>query len=230
DREVTWIGQRGSRRVLETRRGDQVDAAMVVACAGVQADRVAALTATASRDYRIAPFRGGFFSLAPEARRLVKGLIYPVPDPSFPFLGVHFTRRIDGEVWAGPNAVPALAREGYSRTSVNLRDARDLLGYRGMWRLALRYARTGAGEIWRDAVKAAAVRQMRRDLPELEERHVLRGSAGIRAQVVTNEGSLVDDFLVERDGGVVHVVNAPSPAATASLAIGDLIAEDLVAV
>ena len=227
-REVTRIEERGPRRVLRTRSGEEVDTALVVACAGLQADRVAALTGTSSRDYRIAPFRGGFYTLAPEARRLVKGMIYPVPDPSFPFLGVHFTRRIDGEVWAGPNAVPALAREGYGRTSVDLRDARDLLGYRGMWRLALRYSRTGAGEIWRDAVKAAAVRQMRRYLPELEARHVSHGRAGMRAQVVTKEGSLVDDFLIERDGAVAHVVNAPSPAATASLAIGEWIVRDLV--
>ena len=206
-----------------------MDTALVVACAGLQADRVAALTGTSSRDYRIAPFRGGFYTLAPEARRLVKGLIYPVPDPSFPFLGVHFTRRIDGEVWAGPNAVPALAREGYARTSINLRDARDLLGYRGMWRLALRYSRTGAGEIWRDVVKAAAVRQMRA-LPAGARRLATSrtGEPGMRAQVVTTEGSLVDDFLIERDGAAVHVVNAPSPAATASLAIGEWIVRDLV--
>jgi len=227
-REVTRIEERGSRRVLGTREGEEVDTALVVACAGLQADRVAALTGTSSRDYRIAPFRGGFFSLAPDARPLVKGMIYPVPDPSFPFLGVHFTRRIDGEVWAGPNAVPALAREGYERMNLNVRDTRDLLGYRGTWRLALRYARTGAGEIWRDAVKTAAVREMQRYLPELEGRHVLRGRAGMRAQVVTKEGSLVDDFLIERDSAAVHVVNAPSPAATASLAIADWIVRDLV--
>jgi L-2-hydroxyglutarate oxidase LhgO len=228
-REVTRIEERGPRSVLRTNSGEEVDSALVVACAGLQADRVAALTASASREYRIAPFRGGFYTLAPEARRLVNGMIYPVPDPSFPFLGVHFTRRIDGEVWGGPNAVPALAREGYARTSVDLRDARDLLGYGGMWRLARRYARTGAGEIWRDVVKAAAVRQMQRYVPELETRHVSHGRAGMRAQVVTRKGSLVDDFLIERDGGVVHVVNAPSPAATASLAIGGRIAGDLVA-
>ncbi len=227
-REVTGIEERGSRRVLLTQSGEELDAALVVACAGLQADRVAALTAASSGAYRVAPFRGGFYTLAPEARPLVRGLIYPVPDPSFPFLGVHFTKRIDGEVWAGPNAVPALAREGYARTSVNLRDARDLLGYQGMWRLALRYSRTGAGEIWRDAVKVAAVKQMRRYVPALEARQVSHGQAGMRAQVVTREGSLVDDFLIERSGGAVHVVNAPSPAATASLAIGEWVVRDLL--
>lgn len=228
-RKVTGIEERGRRHIVRTCDGGEVDAAVVISCAGLQADRVAALTGSSLRDYRIAPFRGGFYTLAPEARPLVKGLIYPVPDPSFPFLGVHFTRRIDGEVWAGPNAVPALAREGYKRTSVNLRDTRDLLGYRGMWRLALEYSRTGAGEIWRDAVKPAAVRRMRRYLPELEGRHVLHGPAGMRAQVVTKEGSLVDDFLIEQDGTAVHVVNAPSPAATASLAIGEWIVRGIVA-
>jgi L-2-hydroxyglutarate oxidase LhgO len=226
-REVVGIEQRGSRRVLRTSSSHDVEADLVVACAGLQADRVAALGGASSGDYRIVPFRGSFHALAPEARPLVKGLIYPVPDPSFPFLGVHFTRRIDGEVWAGPNAVPALAREGYARTSVDLRDARDLLAYAGIWRLALRYARTGAGEIYRDAVKRAAVKQMQRYVPELEARHVSYGRSGVRAQVVTKAGSLVDDFLIERDGGVVHVVNAPSPAATASLAIGERIARDL---
>ena len=166
-------------------------------------------------------------SLAPEAARLVSGHVYPVPDPSFPFLGVHFSPRIDGQVWAGPNAVPALAREGYGRLSLDLRDARDLLGYPGFWRLAARYYRTGAGEIWRDVVKSAAVREMQRYLPALEERHVSFGPCGIRAQVLARDGSLVDDFLMEREGAVLHVLNAPSPAATASLAIGRRIVDRL---
>ena len=152
-----------------------------------------------------------------------------MPDPSFPVLGVHFSPRIDGQVWAGPNAVPALAREGYGRLSLDLRDAIDLLGYPGFWKLAARYYRTGAGEIYRDVVKSAAVREMQRYLPALHESQVSFGPSGVRAQVLGPDGSMVDDFLMERDGDVLHVLNAPSPAATASLAIGSRIADRLAA-
>lgn len=227
-REVIGIERRGGEQVVSTRAGEQLVARRVVACAGLQSDRVAQLTSQGlGEGRRVVPFRGDYFVLAPEAARLVRGHVYPVPDPSFPFLGVHFSPRIDGQVWAGPNAVPALAREGYGRLSVDLRDARDLLGYPGFWRLAARYYRTGAGEIWRDVIKSAAVRELQRYLPELEERHVSFGPCGIRAQVLAHDGSLVDDFLMERAGDVLHVLNAPSPAATASLAIGRRIADRL---
>jgi L-2-hydroxyglutarate oxidase LhgO len=224
--EVTSVEERGSRRVLVTRAGHTVETAFVVACAGLQADRVAALTAPSSSEVRITPFRGSFYTLAPAARGLVNGLIYPVPDPAFPFLGVHFTRRIDGEVWAGPNAVPAFARERYRRFSVNVGDTRDLLGFPGMRRLARGYFRTGAAELWRDLVKRAAVAQMRRYLPELQSRHVSYGRSGVRAQVLRRDGTLVDDFLIEQHRSTLHVLNAPSPAATACLAIGDWIARE----
>lgn len=235
-REVTGIERRGgsggAEHVISTRAGEQLAARRVVACAGLQSDRVARLTARAggggaASGRRVVPFRGDYFVLAPEAARLVRGHVYPVPDPAFPFLGVHFSPRIDGQVWAGPNAVPALAREGYGRLSLDLRDARDVLGYPGFWRLAARYYRTGAGEIYRDVVKSAAVRELQRYLPELEERHVSFGPSGVRAQVLGRDGSLVDDFLMEREGDVLHVLNAPSPAATASLAIGRRIADRL---
>ena len=226
-REVTGIERRGGEHVISTRAGEQLAARRVVACAGLQSDRVARLTSHAPRGQRVVPFRGDYFVLAPEAARLVRGHVYPVPDPLFPFLGVHFSPRIDGQVWAGPNAVPALAREGYGRLSLDLRDAVDLLGYPGFWRLAARYYRTGAGEVWRDVVKSAAVRELQRYVPELEERHVSFGPCGIRAQVLARDGSLVDDFLMERDGNVLHVINAPSPAATASLAIGRRIVDRL---
>jgi L-2-hydroxyglutarate oxidase LhgO len=206
----------------QVQRVDELPASLVVACAGLQADRLAAST------HRIAPFRGDFFVVAPPSAHLVKGLVYPVPDPNFPFLGVHFTRRIDGEVWAGPNAVPSFARERYRRSSVQPRDAVDLLRSPGFWRLARRYWRTGAGEIWRDTVRRAAVRQMRRYLPDLQARDVSFGPAGIRAQVVERDGLIVDDFLLERHGNVLHVVNAPSPAATACLAIGGRVADELL--
>jgi L-2-hydroxyglutarate oxidase len=227
-RTVNAIRRVGRAHVITTTGGEHVQARRIVTCAGVQSDRVAGLTGRASAQHRIAPFRGDFFVLAPEAASLVNGLIYPVPDPTFPFLGVHFTRRMDGEVWAGPNAVPALSREGYRRVSLNIRDARDFVAYPGLWRLTRKYYRTGAGEIWRDVVKRAAVRQMRRYLPELEARHVSFGPSGIRAQVLARDGTLVDDFLLERDDDVLHVLNAPSPAATASLAIGRRLAEQLV--
>lgn len=224
DSEVTRIGAAGGGHVVGTSSGDELWAHAIVACAGLQADRVAALSGTPARDHRIAPFRGDFFVLAPQAGALVKNLIYPVPDPSFPFLGVHFTRRIDGEVWAGPNAVPAFARERYGRFKLDLRDAGSLLGYPGLWRLGRRYLRTGAAEAWRDYVKSAAVREMRRYLPEISGRDVALGPSGNRAQVLARDGTLVDDFLLREEGKVLHVVNAPSPGATASLAIGARIA------
>jgi L-2-hydroxyglutarate oxidase LhgO len=228
-RTVVAIDRLARGHRLRTGEGDQVEARQVIGCAGLQSDRLAALTGEPGSQYRIAPFRGDFYDLAPEARSLVRGLIYPVPDPTFPFLGVHFTRRIDGQVWVGPNAVPALARERYQRLALGLRDARDLLAYPGIWRLARRYWRTGVTEIWRDVVKHAAVTQMRRYLPELRPSQVSTGHCGIRAQVLARDGALVDDFLLDRSGApsVVHVLNAPSPAATASLAIGRRIVEEL---
>ena len=226
-RHVVAIEKRGTRQVLRTGIGEWFEARRTVACAGLQSDRVARLSGAQQRRHRIAPFRGDFYVLAPEAARLVRGLVYPVPNPAFPFLGVHFTRRIDGEVWAGPNAVPAFAREGYGRYSVSGRDAWDLLSFPGLWRLARRYAATGAAEIWRDTVKHAAVGEMRRYVPELEARHVSFGPAGVRAQALARDGTLVDDFLLEHDESVLHVLNAPSPGATASLAIGERIAAQL---
>jgi (S)-2-hydroxyglutarate dehydrogenase len=220
---VMRIDENGDGLVLRTPTGS-VRAGGLVACAGLQADRVAAL-AGVEPTVRVVPFRGGYWLLRGAAALLVRGLVYPVPDPAFPFLGVHFTRRVDGEVWAGPNAVPALAREGYSRTSVSLRDAADGFAWPGFLRLALRYARTGTLEILRDVVKEAAVGEMRRYLPDLRSGAVSRGPAGIRAQVMTRAGELVDDFLVEEGPASLHVLNAPSPAATSCLAIGRLVAE-----
>ncbi len=171
------------------------------------------------------PFRGDYYVLRPERRNLVRGLIYPVPDPRFPFLGVHFTIRHDGEVWAGPNAVLAFAREGYGRFDLSPRELAGTLGYPGFWRVAGRYWRTGAGEMWRDYVRSAFGRALRRYVPEVRNEDLLAGPSGVRAQAVGRDGSLVDDFLVTRTGRSLHVRNAPSPAATSSLAIGTLIAE-----
>lgn len=213
----------GEALVLRTSRGAERTPALVT-CAGLQADRVAAL-AGAEPAIRVVPFRGDYWVLRGRAAGLVRGLVYPVPDPAFPFLGVHFTRRFDDAVWAGPNAVPALAREGYGRASVSPRDTVDALVWPGFARLARRYARTGAREIWRDVVKPAALAEMRRYLPELAARDLARGPCGIRAQVMTRAGELVDDFLVEDGPASLHVLNAPSPAATSCLAIGELVAE-----
>src|SRR5262249_8890636 len=154
-------------------------------------------------EYRIVPFRGDYYTFRPEAQELVRGLVYPVPDPAFPFLGVHFTRRIDGRLLAGPNAVPAFAREGYRRRSLRLRDTVDMLRHPGMRRLARSYARTGAAEIWRDLVKPAFVAEMRRYVPAVRSRDVVFGPSGIRAQVLGRDGSLVDDFLIEDGDGAV---------------------------
>lgn len=227
-REVSGIDRRRPGEiVVSTRAGEHVVGRRVVACAGLQSDRVARLTTRAPRVRRVVPFRGDYFVLAPEAAALVNGHVYPVPDPTFPFLGVHFSPRIDGQVWAGPNAVPALAREGYGRAKLDLRDAVDLLAYPGFWKLAGRYYRTGAGEIYRDVMKAAAVREMQKYLPALRDDQVSFGPCGIRAQVLDRSGAMVDDFLMEREGDVLHVLNAPSPAATASLAIGARIVDRL---
>lgn len=218
------ISSRGPLRVLRSAAGDEVAARAVVVCAGVQSDRLLRLTGSDDGRYRISPFRGDYYVLSERAAALVNGLVYPVPDPAFPFLGVHFTRRFDGAVWAGPNAVPSFHREGYSRRSFAPRDAFELLSFPGTYRLAAKYARTGALEIWRDVVKRAAVAEMQRYLPELRADDVSYGPCGIRAQVLARDGSLVDDFLLERRDNVLHVVNAPSPAATASLAIGSRLA------
>jgi (S)-2-hydroxyglutarate dehydrogenase len=205
--------------------GGPLPARAVIGCAGLQADRIAAMTGHGSGEYRIVPFRGDYYTFRPAAAGLVRGLVYPVPDPAFPFLGVHFTRGIDGTLHAGPNAVPALAREGYGRLSVNRQDLLDSLRFPGLRKLARSYTRTGALEIYRDLVKPAYLAEMRRYIPEIGARDITFGPSGIRAQCLSRSGALVDDFLIEEGDGVIHVLNAPSPAATASLVIGRHIAE-----
>jgi L-2-hydroxyglutarate oxidase LhgO len=211
-----------------TAQGDLL-AGRVIACAGLQADRVAALSGDGGPERpRIVPFRGDYYTLKPEARHLVRGLIYPVPDPRFPFLGVHLTRRIDGTVLAGPNAVLATAREGYRRRDLSLRDAREALAYPGFLRLGRRYWRMGAAEMWRDWSKRAFLADLRRFVPALAAEHLVFGPSGVRAQALARDGSLVDDFLLGGSERVLHVFNAPSPAATSSLAIGRVLAEEAI--
>ena len=168
--------------------GGPLRARAVIACAGLQADRIAALTGQGGGEYRIVPFRGDYYTFRPAAAGLVRGLVYPVPDPAFPFLGVHFTRGIDGTLHAGPNAVPALAREGYGRLSVNGRDLLDSLRFPGLRKLARGYARTGALEIYRDLVKPAYLAEMRRYIPQIAARDITFGPSGIRAQCLSRSG------------------------------------------
>lgn len=203
-----------------------VEADRVAACAGLHSDRLARASGV-DPGVRILPFRGEYHELVPERAHLVKGLVYPVPDPALPFLGVHLTRGIDGTVHIGPNAVPALAREGYRWSDIVPGDLWESLTYPGSWRLARKYARTGAQEVARSLTGGALVRAARQMLPALRPGDVRRSGAGVRAQAVTRDGMLVDDFLFLRDGRTLHVLNAPSPAATACLPIGDHIAREL---
>ncbi len=223
DRRVTGIHESAGEVVVDTVKGPLVARHLVV-CAGLHADRLAAMAGSTDAP-RIVPFRGDYYTLTPDARHLSRGLIYPVPDPRFPFLGVHFTRRIDGEVWAGPNAVLAFAREGYRRRDLNVRDLAGTLAYGGFRRLAARYLRTGLSEMWRDWWKPAFVRELQRYVPEIRSDQLTFGPSGVRAQALASDGSLVDDFSLGGSGRILHVQNAPSPAATSSLAIGRVLAE-----
>jgi L-2-hydroxyglutarate oxidase len=184
-----------------------------------------AAAAGEKREARIVPFRGEYYRLKPAARRLVRHLIYPVPDPVFPFLGVHFTRMIDGGVEAGPNAVLALRRLGYRRGSFSPRDTWDLVTYRGFWRMAARYWKTGLGEVARSFSKRAFTKALRRLVPDIRLSDLRPAGAGVRAQALKPTGELWDDFHIVSAPRMIHVLNAPSPAATASLAIGRAIAE-----
>jgi L-2-hydroxyglutarate oxidase LhgO len=221
-RRVTGIRETASEVVLESTAGPIV-AGNVIVCAGLQADRVAAMAGIDDAP-RIVPFRGDYYTLTEDARHLARGLIYPVPDPRFPFLGVHFTKRIDGEVWAGPNAVLAFAREGYRRRDLSVRDLAGTLAYPGFRRLAGRYLRTGLAEMWRDWWKPAFVRELQRYVPAIQANQLTFGPSGVRAQALSRDGSLVDDFSLGGSGRILHVQNAPSPAATSSLAIGRTLA------
>jgi L-2-hydroxyglutarate oxidase LhgO len=227
---VTAIAQRSASAILSTRTspagqpGPQIEAQWVITCAGLHSDHVSAL-GDGQRDVRILPFRGDYYVLRPEKRQLVRALIYPVPDPRFPFLGVHFTRRHDGEIWAGPNAVLAFARQGYGRWDIAPRDLWDAVSYSGFWRMAARYWRVGLMESYRDYVKRAYVKELQRYLPAVRADDLLPGPSGVRAQAVAADGRLVDDFLIRRGERTIHVQNAPSPAATSSLVIASHIVE-----
>lgn len=208
--------------LVETTNG-AFEADQIINCAGLHSDRVARL-AGIEPGAQIVPFRGEYYQLKPEKSHLVKGLIYPVPDPQFPFLGVHCTKMIDGSVHLGPNAVLAFAREGYFKSTVNLRDLAETLTFGGFWKLAARHWRSGFQEMLRSYSRAEFVRSLQRLVPEITEADVIPCAAGVRAQALMDDGSLVDDFLIRQEQGIIHVLNAPSPAATASLEIGKHIA------
>jgi L-2-hydroxyglutarate oxidase len=222
---ATGIRRDASRAIVDTTAGEFA-AEQVVNCAGLYSDRVTRLSG-AKPSAMIVPFRGEFYLLRPEAHYLVPLLIYPVPDPNYPFLGVHFTRRLDGRVECGPNAVLAFAREGYKNTTINVRDLTETLTYPGFWRLAARYWRIGVDEMWRSFSKRAFVRALQRLVPAVESKHLDWAPAGVRAQAVSPDGQMVDDFVIHETERVVNVENAPSPAATASLNIGRLVVDRL---
>jgi L-2-hydroxyglutarate oxidase LhgO len=223
---VVGLTVRAGSVSVRTSRGE-FTASRVLTCAGLHSDRVAMLSG-GPEEPSIVPFRGDYWQLRPERRHLARNLIYPVPDPKFPFLGVHFTRRIsDDAVWLGPNAVLALAREGYRRSALQVGDLTQTLRYPGFRRMARRYWRTGVTEVYRDLSKRAFVAACQRFVPELTHADVMPGPSGVRAQSVARDGGLVDDFVFNVQGNqLMHVRNAPSPAATSCLAIGQLIADE----
>jgi L-2-hydroxyglutarate oxidase len=223
--QATAIKRDTGRAVVETAAGPFA-AKQIVNCAGLYSDRVTRLSG-ARPSAMVVPFRGEFYALRPEGQYLVKALIYPVPDPAYPFLGVHFTKRMTGMIECGPNAVLAFAREGYKNTTVNLRDLGETLTYPGFWRLAIKYWRIGANEMHRSFSKRAFVRALQRLVPEIKSEYLDWAPAGVRAQTVSPDGKMVDDFVIDETDHVVNVENAPSPAATASLNIGKLVVDRL---
>jgi L-2-hydroxyglutarate oxidase len=219
--KVQKIIKQTQNQVLETNNGT-FEARFIINCAGLHSDRVAKLDGI-DPPAKIVPFRGEYYELKPEKRYLVKNLIYPVPNPDFPFLGVHFTRMIDGTIHAGPNAVLSFKREGYHKTDVDLKDLVEVLTYPGFWKLAAKHADEGIKEIIRSFSKAAFVHSLQQLIPEIQPEDVIPTHAGVRAQALKPDGSLVDDFLIVQGENSMHVCNAPSPAATSSLEIGKAI-------
>ena len=225
-REVVGLQTNGKSTVIETTQG-LIEASLVINCAGLQSDRVSRL-ANAKLDFTIIPFRGEYYDIVPERHHLLKGLIYPVPDPRYPFLGVHFTKRIGGGVEAGPNAVLSLKREGYSKTSFRAGDVFEYLTFPGFWRMAAEQWRTSVGEYHRSWSKSAFVRALQRLIPDISADDLVPGGSGVRAQALNTNGKLMDDFHFVYTEGIVHVCNVPSPAATASLTIGKYIVDTVL--
>lgn len=223
--KVQGIDRRGGRVVVESRAGE-VEARYLINCTGLHSDRITRMTGM-QPEAKIVPFRGEYYELAPQAQHLCRGLIYPVPDPSFPFLGVHFTRMIHGGVECGPNAVFAFSREGYRKSVINPLDLAETLTYPGFLRLAMRHWKTGLGEMWRSVSKRAFLKALRRLVPEVGEDDLIPAPAGVRAQALSPDGRLVEDFVIRESERIINVCNAPSPAATSSLNIGRMIVDKL---
>lgn len=211
---------------IETNRGT-IQTRFLINCAGLHSDRMAKMVGMKT-GMKIVPFRGEYYALVPEKRYLVNHLIYPVPNPDFPFLGVHFTRMMNGEVHAGPNAVLAFKREGYTKKDINLKDLLEILAYSGFWKMAMPNMREGMKEMVRSFSKQAFLRSLQRLIPELTEKDIVPAQAGVRAQAIMQDGSMVDDFAIFSGKRSLHVCNAPSPAATASIPIGEAIAQQIV--
>ena len=226
--EVVGIESNNSSQTIRT-KSNSYETDFIISCAGLQSDRVASLTEN-DLNIRIIPFRGEYYELKESAKHLVKTLIYPVPDPNFPFLGVHFTNLIDGGVEAGPNAVFSFKREGYSRTSFSIKDTFQSLTWFGFLKVAKKYWRTGMGEFYRSFSKKAFVKALQKLIPQIQEKDLTAGGAGVRAQACDNSGGLIDDFYLIEKENIIHVLNAPSPAATASLAIGEYIVSKIIKV
>ena len=233
--DVYAIDERDKRATVSMLIGKEakqveIETSFVVTCGGLYSDKLAGMTesknGTPEGEVRIVPFRGDYYVLRDDKRYMVKGLIYPVPDPRFPFLGVHFTKRIDGAVWAGPNAVLAFAREGYKRWDINPKELAEVLAFGGFWKMATKYWQMGMQEMYRDYVKESYVKELQRYMPELKSEDLLPGPSGVRAQAMDASGKLVDDFLIKHGEHVAHVQNAPSPAATSSLVIARMIVDE----
>lgn len=208
-------------------KNENYKAKIVVTCAGLQSDRITKLTHK-NLNYRLIPFRGEYYKLKKDSYHLVKNLIYPVPDPAFPFLGVHFTRMINNEVECGPNAVLSFKREGYKKTSFNIRDTLDTFTWKGFRIVMKKHFKTGLGEFYRSYNKNAFVKALKKLVPDIEKKNLIKGGAGVRAQACLIDGTLLDDFLFLESKGIIHVCNAPSPAATASLSIGQTISQKIL--
>lgn len=221
--KVIGVNQKDGKIEVKTENAS-FESRLLINCAGLYCDKIASFTIP-DLEVKIIPFRGEYYSLKKEKRSLVKHLIYPVPDPNFPFLGVHFTRRIDGEIEAGPNAVLAFRREGYKKSQINLRELFESLTWSGFIKVAKKYWKTGFGEMYRSFSKSAFTSALQKLLPEIKESDLKPGGAGVRAQACDKDGGLIDDFYIKELPGQIHVLNAPSPAATSSLSIGKTISE-----
>jgi (S)-2-hydroxyglutarate dehydrogenase len=221
--KVTGIAKGSTVSVISTTK-NTFEAKLVINCAGLYSDKIAQMSQSEPIDVRIIPFRGEYYKIKPEKHYLVKNLIYPVPDPNFPFLGVHFTRMMRGGIEAGPNAVLAFAREGYKKSTINIKELGESLAWPGFQKVAMKYMSTGLGEMYRSFSKAAFTKALQELIPDIQENDLMEGGAGVRAQACDRNGGLLDDFSIIEDTKIINILNAPSPAATSSLSIGKTVA------